>query len=364
MWKDSVEVKVIRLEGFSRSSAELSLYLYIDDVLHDQLLPITEEKSLLLSEEGVYRIEITNQDNSEEKTVSFKRELFIEDSVRWIPVFSQPQDFIAEIPENVHMPRILLLFYRKRALSLAHDPIIFEEPEEIPVANGQIELNDEPLISRLSPDDKLVQDYKVALEFERKLRDEQEKNIEKLSKEIHEVIERSRKREDSLLQLISEKEKELQDAQNEIIGLRSKVRKTEIEKSNLEDVIESLKSEKECLNVDGLRREIEMFTNYFSDCDEITKLRAQIEAYEAKDQAVKEQEEILLEVLKGKKIEAKRENDPVFTVGGKKICLSIRDGSLLFRALGALQRFEELFQVKHERSMTPSNRPPKRGSRL
>ena len=354
MWKDSVELKIIRLEGFPCSSTELACYLYYKDALHDQLIPINEEKSLMLSEEDVYRLEIANDNTQEAKTISFHMTLFKEDGVRWLPLFSQDQDYINEIPSDVSLPRVLVIFYKKRALSMVDEHNSNEDVEETEEIDEI--LNEEPLVSTVVSDEKLVQDYKIALEYERKLRDEQEKNIAKLSKELHESIKRSLIREDSLIQLITVKEDELLSAQSEISSLRSKIKKIELEKSQLTDVLESLKSEKECLNVEGLHKELEMFTHYFRDCEEITKIKAKLEAYENKDMASKEQENLISEVFKGRNVEIKRENEAVYSISTKRVVICVKEGFVFFRNLGGLQKFEDFFLSSPERSMTPSNK--------
>lgn len=353
MWKDSVELKVIRLEGFPCSSTELACYLYYNEALHDQLIPINEEKSLVISESGTYRLEINNQNNQEEKTVSFEKDLFKEDGVRWLPLFSQSQDFISEIPEEVNLPRVLVIFYRKRMIGTVKE----KSSEEVEDENEkELETKENLQNPKGLPDDKLIQDYRAALEYERTLRDEQEKNMAKLSQELRESIERSQVREDSLLQLITVKEEELLSAQTEITTLRSKVRRLEIEKSQISDMFESVKSEQECLNIKGLKKELEMFTHYFKDCEDMNKIKSRLEILEEKEQEMLEQECLILEALKGKTVEIKKENDVVYTISQKRISITTKDEVVLFRTLGPLQRFEELLQKPSERSMTPTNK--------
>jgi hypothetical protein len=358
MWKDSIELKVIRLEGFPCSSAELALYVYFGDILHDQLLPITEEKSVLLSQEGTYRLEIINQNNQEEKSVSFQRNLFKEDGVRWIPLFSPHDDFLTEIPEDVPHPRILLIFYKKRMLSLKENEISVHEVEESKEEENY-EINDEPLVSSVflknSGDDKMLNDYKSALEYERKLRDEQEKNLKKITNDLNETLERARVREDSLLDLITSKEEELFSAQNEIASLRGKIRKLEAEKNQLNDSVNLLRADKECSNIDGLRKELEMFTSYFKDCQKLSELKSRLDAYEAKDLIQKEQENSIENFFKGKKMEVKKDPEVVYSVNNRKVALVFKE-SIFFRSLGALQKFDEFLLASHERSLTPSNK--------
>ena len=357
MWKDSVELKVIRLEGFPCSSTELACYLYYNDALHDQLIPITEEKSLVISEEGTYRLEINNQNNQEERTVSFEMALFAEDGVRWLPLFSQSNDFISEIPEEVSLPRILVIFYKKRLLGGTEYKTSPEKPPAESKATVSVyELNDEPLLSSIVPDEKVLQDYKVAIEFERTLRDEQEKNMARLSQELRDSLERSQTREDSLLQLVTIKEEELLAAQTEITTLRSRIRRLDIEKTQISDMFESVKAEKECLNIGALYKELEMFSHYFKDCEEIGKIKAKLEGYENKELGASEQEGMIFEAVKGKNVEVKKENDTVYSIGQKRVAITSKEGVLLFRTLGNLQRFEEMFQSSHERSMTPSTK--------
>jgi adenylate kinase family enzyme len=362
MWKDSVELKVIRLEGFPCSSTELACYLYFNDALHDQLIPINEEKSLMVTEDGIYRLEICNQNTQEEKSVSFQMDLFTEDGVRWLPLFTHKQDFITEIPLDVNLPRILVIFYRKRLLTVIEEKNSTEEIPEPEVFNTQESLNEEPLVSALIPDEKLLQNYKIALEYERKLREDQEKNINKLSKELHDALERSQIREDSLLQLITVKEEELHTAQIEISNLRSKLRKIEFEKTQLNDIIESLKSERVCLNIEGLQKELAMFTCFFKDSDDISRLKAKLDVYENKEQVYKQQEELILDTFrsKGKNFEVKRENEVVYMIARKKISVYAIDNILFYRNLGPLQKFEDFFSTVNERSMTPSNKFHKR----
>lgn len=356
MWKDSIELKVIRLEGFPCSSTELALYIYFGDILHDQLLPITEEKSVLLPQEGTYRLEIINQNNQEEKSVSFNRNLFKEDGVRWIPLFSPHNDFISEIPEDVQHPRILLIFYKKRMLSITEANLSIDEVEEKHEDNSVYEVNDEPLVSKVVNDDKIIVDYRNAIEYERKLRDDQEKNLKKMSSDLRDALERSRNREDSLLLLVTEKEGELASAQNEIASLRAKVRKLELEKKQISDLVDCMKSEQECLNVEGLRKELEMFTKYFKDFEEFSELKARLDGYETKETEVKESENYIESYFKSKKIEIKKDKEAVYSVNGKKISISSRDGMLMFRHLGVLQKIEDFLAEKKERSLTPSNR--------
>lgn len=358
MWKDSIELKVIRLEGFPCSSTELALYIYFGDILHDQLLPITEEKSVVLPQEGTYRLEIINQNNQEEKSVSFERSLFKEDGVRWIPLFSPHKDFISEIPEEVLHPRILLIFYKKRMLSVAEVNLSVEEGEDEEKSCGlsQYEVNDEPLVSKVMNEDKLIGDYRNAIEYERKLRDEQERNMKKISGDLKDALMRSRDREDSLLMLVTQKEEELASAQNEISSLRAKVRKLELEKKQIEDLVECMKSEQECLNIEGLRSELQMFTEYFKDFEEFSELKARLDGYETKETEVKESENYIENYFKNKKVEAKKDKETVYLVNGKKISVCLRDGIIMFRSLGALQKIEEFFVSRKERSLTPSNR--------
>ncbi|OMJ73400.1 hypothetical protein SteCoe_27908 [Stentor coeruleus] len=357
MWKDSVEVKVIRLEGFPCSSTELALYLYADDTLHDQLLPITEEKSLYLPYDAVYKLEIINQSTQEVKTVRFKRDLFKNDGVRWLPLFTQSNDYLTELLEDVQMPRILMIFYRKKRLSTIEEHSSTEEAQEIQdVKVSPLDIEGE----KNNPDEKIGIEYKNALEFERKIRDEQEKNMKKLEKELKDALERNKKREDSLLQLVNVKEEELMAAQKEISNLRGKIVRLEYENTQLHDLLESYKSEKECLNYEGLRNELEVFTHYFHDNEEISKLKSKLKNYESRDQSLHEQELLLLEAIKGKPVDIKKENELVYSISGKKISLLILNGCLMFRTLSSLEKFDNFFLLKKERSMTPTSKPHKR----
>ncbi|OMJ67433.1 hypothetical protein SteCoe_35414 [Stentor coeruleus] len=355
MWKDSIEVKVIRLEGFPCSSTELALYLYADDALHDQLLPITEEKALVLSLDATYKLEIINQNTQEEKTISFKRDLFKEDGVRWLPLFSQSDDYISTLPEEVMLPRILLIFYSKTKLASIEEHSSEEILESEPL-KSTYEINDEPLVAKIVTDEKLLQDYKNALEFERKLRDEQEKNMKNMEKKLKDALERSQKREDSLLQLINSNEEELIAAQNEIASLRAKIRRLEHENTQYIDLAESYKAEKECLNYEGLRKELEVFTHYFRDCEEVKEFKAKLEAYENKEQEALELERLVLEGIKGRSNDVKKGDEIVYVIGGKRISLTNHDGCLLYRSLGTLQKFDDFFASGYERSMTPSSK--------
>ena len=359
MWKDSIELKVIRLEGFPCSSAELALYVYFGDILHDQLLPITEEKSVVLTQDGVYRLEIINQNNQEEKSVSCDKKLFAEDGVRWVPLFSPNDDFLSQIPEEVPHPRILLIFYRKRMLNIKESEISIQSIED-PQVEEIYEINDEPLVSSVltksNNDEKIVTDYKTALEYERRLRDEQEKNIKKLSSDLNDSLERSRIREDSLLSLVTAKEEELLSAQSEIASLRAKIRKIETEKEQLAESVNLMKNERNCLNVESLRKELEMFTHYFKDCQKISEMKSRIDAYEMKEMIQRDAEMIVENFCKGKKIEAKKDMEMVYSVNNKKAAVMVKDSVVLFRTLGPLQKFEEFFISNHERSLTPSNK--------
>ena len=313
---------------------------------------------MVLPQEGTYRLEIINQNNQEEKSVSFERSLFKEDGVRWIPLFSPHKDFISEIPEEVLHPRILLIFYKKRMLSVAEVNLSVEEGEDEEKSCGlsQYEVNDEPLVSKVMNEDKLIGDYRNAIEYERKLRDEQERNMKKISGDLKDALMRSRDREDSLLMLVTQKEEELASAQNEISSLRAKVRKLELEKKQIEDLVECMKSEQECLNIEGLRSELQMFTEYFKDFEEFSELKARLDGYETKETEVKESENYIENYFKNKKVEAKKDKETVYLVNGKKISVCLRDGIIMFRSLGALQKIEEFFVSRKERSLTPSNR--------
>ena len=122
----------------------------------------------MLTQDGVYRLEIINQNNQEEKSVSFDKKLFAEDGVRWVPLFSPNDDFLSQIPEEVPHPRILLIFYRKRMLNIKESEISIQSIED-PQVEEIYEINDEPLVSSVltksNNDEKIVTDYKFSSIF-------------------------------------------------------------------------------------------------------------------------------------------------------------------------------------------------------
>ena len=146
-------------------------------------------------------------------SVSFPFDLLLESGCVWLPVLSEGPDFIAELPEELTSPKVLMFFERK-----------IEENTEKPL--------DESV--------RLREEFKI------------------LEKDYKDLLKSSKHRELALIKSLEEKENEIQDYIQQLSRAQSRIFTLLAEKKHLNDNLLRVKQELSYSSVSELKQELEL----------------------------------------------------------------------------------------------------------
>jgi hypothetical protein len=114
---DNYELTLIRVEGLGDVSA-CNCNFFVDDRLHESHLVGDLESSqqvLTVPSKGEMKIRI--EDQSLIASLQFPLNIIKCQGYHWLPLFTGENDIIDEVPEEVGLPRILLIFQSRKFLS-------------------------------------------------------------------------------------------------------------------------------------------------------------------------------------------------------------------------------------------------------
>ena len=109
MWRSAFEIRLIRVQGIENFS---SCKAFLNNNQIVTLYPSNSGKSFVVKSNGIYKILVDAL--SINYSVSFSSCLFEDDGMLWLPLFSNMEDFIKVIPEEVPAPKILVLVQHKK----------------------------------------------------------------------------------------------------------------------------------------------------------------------------------------------------------------------------------------------------------
>jgi hypothetical protein len=121
--RDRLELSVVRTEGLNADLSSLGCYISIDGRLFDVITPLNSNNEEIVSElptHGTLRLIVKSMTEQDEVlgSVSVPLSTLPSEGFQWLPLFENlEEDEISKLPEDVDLPRILLLFYSRRELS-------------------------------------------------------------------------------------------------------------------------------------------------------------------------------------------------------------------------------------------------------
>lgn len=121
--RDRLELSVVRTEGLNADLSSLGCYISIDGRLFDVITPLNSNNEEIVSElptHGTLRLIVKSMTEQDEVlgSVSVPLSTLPTEGFQWLPLFENlEEDEISKLPEDVDLPRILLLFYSRRELS-------------------------------------------------------------------------------------------------------------------------------------------------------------------------------------------------------------------------------------------------------
>ncbi|OMJ89617.1 hypothetical protein SteCoe_8152 [Stentor coeruleus] len=199
----------------------------------------------------------------------------------------------------------------------------------------------------------------------------------KMFENHRDLVKRSKEREDSLIELVNEKEKEAHLAQEEILRLRSENSKFELENKTLKENNESLLKEIETVNPAPLLKEVAFLRKNIAELEKILANSYSKEFYEAKlvekDQIITSMHRqlrnrpcesdtresqnssisIIDELDESVRFHAKslnllepliRDKEQMYIYGHRKLSLMLFNGNLMCRIGGTFKPFKEYME--------------------
>ena len=213
---DNYEMTFIRVEGLGDVSS-CSCNFFIDDRLHDsQQVSDLESSQHILTVPSKGELKIRIEDQSLIASLQFSLSIIKCQGYHWLPLFTGEHDTIEEVPEEVGLPRVLLIFQSRKCLSpvieitetsevseTVETPEFGEDVKGIELRMKIIELEQALQFEKLSQVqsiEKITKDFKTALDktsFElEKFKIWSEKYKEKCIVMEKQLVERNREIED------------------------------------------------------------------------------------------------------------------------------------------------------------------------
>ena len=222
---DNYELTFIRVEGLGDVST-CSCNFFLDNLLHEsQSVGDFESSQQILTVPCKGELKIRIEDQSLIASVQFSLSIIKCQGYHWLPLFTGENDLIEEVPEEVGLPRILLIFQSRKYLS----PVIeITETSEVSENLEAPEFGDEVKVMELRS--KIIE-LEQALQFEKM---NQVQSIEKIVKEFKSEIDKKcfelekvrmwsgemRGKIDGLEMVVEERNREVLEKSEEIEGLR------------------------------------------------------------------------------------------------------------------------------------------------
>lgn len=172
---DNYEMTFIRVEGLGDVST-CCCNFFIDDRLHDsQQISDLETSQHILTVPSKGELKIRIEDQSLIASLQFSLSIIKCQGYHWLPLFTGENDIIEEVPEEVGLPRILLIFQSRKFLS----PVIeITETSEVSENVETPEFGDDVKAMELRM--KIIE-LEQALQFEKL---SQAQSIEKITKDF------------------------------------------------------------------------------------------------------------------------------------------------------------------------------------
>lgn len=263
-----MKVQLLKTEGNWVDSC-LGCYISVNNNLVDVITPLNSIHDTNIFEvpsTGLLRIILKDMGNTEGYVASLSMQISLLPSVsgRWLPLFENPSsDLLSHVVDEVKFPRIMLFMHSDLCddeIFLTHPEIQTENISEIVLAS-EISLtkdNDQELIATSHfncpldiMDQKKHQDiveiltteidnYQECLGKEKETNRSLREKIDNLLVALKSQNERATTRENSLLELISDKEKEICTILEMNRSLKQSNRKLEIENKNIFEKCERL----------------------------------------------------------------------------------------------------------------------------
>ena len=452
MLKDSFEGKIIRVDGLSKDS--LTCTIFHNNRQKDEYSPLTQQKSIHLSGQGLYTFQFTSPGLI--KLVSLRLSLFSDDGAQWLPLFDSPCT-IDSLPEETVAPRFLIVLCKSKILHIIEETGEISEESSLSVSDseelGEDDYQDEeegktPIESHLCHTEEFLEsigsefldqssiheenfeessavpnseklsriwdkdnsalsenfeknsfelfkeENSVRLAYEdlcakyqeqiglSEMKDkkvgEYEEILVKLVDNFKDQVKRSQDREESLIELVHEKENEAKTAQEEILALRSSNQKLKIEHTRLLDVNNGLLKELELCNPSPLLSEVLKLRSLVSELQGKLGKLDRIEEFEARlyeketvintlqrvikkskpsDSDTKESQNLSISILDelddAVRAHSKamnlpealvRDKEQMYIYGNRKLSLMITNGILMCRIGGTFKPFKEYME--------------------
>lgn len=425
MLRDSYEAKIIRVDGLAQD--EVVCEMYLNGQKFDYFQSFSQIKPVILSSKGCYQVVLKT--SASQKSVSFKTSIFQEEGAQWLPLFDS-NDYIDFLPDETLAPRFLMVLCKTRnlhtieesgevseqsSLSMSASEEVLSEIKEIlntqeffesidssfmdqsSIKEDGEEVPDTTRSQRLSriweeenTNDKVSFDINHQRAFEEllekyqvlsKTQEVQEKRIAEYDEKFKKILEtskeqmkRSKEREDSLLQLVCEKETEARTVQEEVYKLRTDNRNLKIENARVKANEELLLNQISLSNVDDLVKEVKVLKDLMKSQGSSKITQEKIEEIARKDVVIKElqrliyhfkplegetrdsQESIVMafdeldEVVKnnaksmGLTEPLIRDKEQMYLYGNRKLSLMLSNGNLVCRMGASFKPFRQYME--------------------
>ena len=445
MLKDSLEGKIIRVDGLNKDN--LTCKIFHNSRLKEEYNPITQQKSIQLSGQGQYTFIFTSGELS--KCLTIKLSLFSDDGAQWLPLFDS-NELLTELPDETSSPRFLMVLCKSKTLHTIVETGEISEESSLTVSDSEeislsqrmdtedqicntqeflesigSEFLDQSSIHEDSPEevapipnneklsriwdkensalsenldrnsfelfreensvkgayDELAGKYhdllKSAETRDLQIKEYEEKFV-KLVENFKDQVKRSQDREESLLQLVHEKEEETKLAQEEMLRLRTQNQKLEIENLRFKDINTGLVKELELVNPSPLLSEVLKLRAMVKEHQSRLVKLEKLEEYEAKlyekdsiistlqktltrskpsDSDTKESQNFSISIIdeldEAVRAHAKamnlpealvRDKEQMYIYGNRKLSLMLLNGSLMCRIGGTFKPFREYME--------------------
>lgn len=138
MLKDSFEGKIIRVDGLGKES--LTCKIYHNNRQKEEYPPLTQQKSIHLSGQGLYTFQFTTP--GQIKTVSLRLSLFSDDGAQWLPLFDSPIT-LETLPEETVAPRFLIVLCKSKVLHIIEESGEISEESSLSVSESEEPVEEE-----------------------------------------------------------------------------------------------------------------------------------------------------------------------------------------------------------------------------
>ena len=261
-----MKIKLIKTEG-NWLQTSLGCYISVNNNLVDVITPLNsphEIDSIEIPNKGIMKIVIRDMGKSDGflASLTIPIALLIPTSGVWLPLTTNSNiDTIFQIIDEVQMPRIMIsvdndynddeLFltnqeFQPDSLSeivLASEILISKEPENSLLKTSNFNFDKETIDKKQEIIDALtseIEDYKEKVLKEKETSENLRQKVLSLLNTLKSNSDRAIERENSLLELITEKEGEISKSLEINRNLQNTIRKIEYDKKNLAEKLERL----------------------------------------------------------------------------------------------------------------------------